>query len=204
MQSSLLRRSSTAILPHKRTSLFKLPYLLIQVALVIAVAGCERTGGGTIGPGVAVPDIQYKTLSGETLGLRSFRGKAVVLNFLASWCAPCESEMPALNALHRMIKDHDATVVAIGVDDDPGRLKEFAQRTQIEFPLLVDTSGHSHRFFKIAGFPETVLLDKSGTVMMTPDVVGAGASSEPVVKFVGPRDWDNPYFAELMRKIASR
>lgn len=174
-------------------------------AFVCASAiSCERSGGGTIGPGVQVPDVQYVTLDGEKRSLSEFRGNVVVLNFLASWCAPCQKEMPALNKLHEEIQKFGGTVVAIGVDDNPGSLKDFAAKTALKFPLLVDKDGHSNRFFQISGFPETVLLDRKGRVLMTPDITGEGASGEPVVKFVGPRDWDNPYFVELVRNIAAR
>ncbi|MCB0328587.1 MAG: TlpA family protein disulfide reductase, partial [Bdellovibrionales bacterium] len=88
------------------------------------------------------PELVLTDLEGNAKNLADYNGKLVVLNFLASWCKPCEEEMPSLNRLQALMKD-SLQIVAIGVEDDDDALREFRDRANVQFPFLHDKSGYS-------------------------------------------------------------
>jgi TolB-like protein/thiol-disulfide isomerase/thioredoxin/Tfp pilus assembly protein PilF len=93
----------------------------------------------SIEPGYPAPAFSLPVLgSGEPLSLESLRGKVVLLNFWATWCKPCEDEMPAMESLYRMLGSQGFELVAVSVDDDPQRVEEFTARLGLTFPVLLD------------------------------------------------------------------
>ena len=109
-----------------------------------------------------------KDPSGAEVALAGFRGKTVVLNFWATWCAPCVEEMPELAQLHDEIAARNATVLGIGIDS-PSKIREFADKTPVSYPLLiggVDGTELGRQLGNPSGaLPYTVVIDEKGRVI---------------------------------------
>jgi cytochrome c biogenesis protein CcmG/thiol:disulfide interchange protein DsbE len=123
---------------------------------------------------------------GGAVKLSEFKGKWVMLNYWATWCAPCRDEMPSMEMLNRRL-GKDLVMVAVSVDDDVGQIARFFGDTKPTFTVLWDNTKASARAYGTSKFPETYLIDPEGNV---------------AAKFTGPRDWYNQgtvqYFNEVM------
>lgn len=116
------------------------------------------------------PDFELLDASGRAVSVDSFDGRAFLVNFWASWCAPCVDEMPMLSQLHRDYAGRDFAVVGIALDD-PQRAQEFAQELQVEYPVLfgrADAMRVGRRYGNREGMlPYSVLVDAGGIIRWT-------------------------------------
>ncbi len=167
-----------------RKEIFTTPLLLLTVVAAFLLYGCSDSRRG-IYPGEIAPDIVGTDLNGQPLALHAVPGKVVLVNFWATWCAPCVAELPALQSLYTRLKDRGFTIVGVAVDDLPGEVKAMAERYGLTYPILLDPTGKSKRLFELKGFPESFVLDAQHKVMIVPDP-GDGT---PVTKIIGPREW---------------
>lgn len=155
------------------------------------VAGCSRRAETGLYPGDTPPDFALPTISGdgtETVKLSDLKGRVVLVNFWASWCGPCVSELPAMERLYTRLKDRGLVIIGVGVDDQPESLVEFQRKFGLTFPLLVDESGEVKTRYKLSGVPETFIVDREGKLALVPDP----EDGIPTVRIVGPRVWDSP------------
>lgn len=121
----------------------------------------------------AVPDLFAAALTapdGTPRGLSAFKGRVLVVNFWASWCAPCVREMPTLSGLARQYADKGVQFVGIGVDSQKN-VQSFLQKVPVDYPIFVSGFGGTdiaRRFGNAAGgLPFTVIIDANGTVRST-------------------------------------
>ncbi len=99
------------------------------------------------------------------LSLASLRGKAVVLNFWASWCVPCKAEVPRLEAAWRRWSSQGVVVVGIDAQDFSGDAKRFARKLGITYPIVHDGPGKTVDSYGVTGFPETFFVDRRGRLV---------------------------------------
>jgi thiol-disulfide isomerase/thioredoxin len=153
-------------------------YLPVVVAVLAALvlAGCGRdlppsalVGVESIAPAdrQPMPALSGTTLDGSHLDLADLRGRVVVLNAWASWCAPCREEIPAFAALSGTADPADVAVVGLNVDDDPASASAFADEFAMAYPSIVDADGAD--LATIPGvppkaIPSTVIIDRQGRV----------------------------------------
>jgi cytochrome c biogenesis protein CcmG/thiol:disulfide interchange protein DsbE len=123
-----------------------------------------------VGPGAAAPNFVAVTVndSGVTApkGIDAYRGKPILLNIWATWCAPCREEMPRIEQLHRELADSGLVVIAISIDN-PGMadaIREFRKEMKLSFEILYDESGKIRDDYQTVGVPETFLIDRQGVV----------------------------------------
>jgi peroxiredoxin len=114
--------------------------------------------------GKAAPDFSLKDLAGTTVGLSDFKGKVVVLDFWAVWCAPCRKEMPIFEKLHREFDGKDAAVVTIDVDEPRATPAQYMKDEKLTFPVLIAQGTKIVEEYGVAAFPTTVVVDGEGKV----------------------------------------
>jgi peroxiredoxin len=129
----------------------------LLVVLVIALAACGAPAGSRQAPDLALPD-----LSGKTVNLAALRGKPVLLNFWATWCAPCREEMPALESLFRRSGGKFA-VVGVSIDEDSSLVPSFATKHGLTFPLLI-ADRKVVASYSVRGLPTAYLIDAEGRI----------------------------------------
>ncbi len=121
------------------------------------------------------PDFTLPTLSGAPIRLADLRGHVVLLNFWATWCVPCRTEMPSLEALYQRQKDAGLAVLAVNLDMlSTAGVEAFVQEVAVTFPIVLDPSWSTAQVYRVVGLPTTYLIDRAGNV---------------VVREVGERDW---------------
>ena len=109
----------------------------------------------------------FKTLDGQSLSLASLQGQVVVLNFWASWCAPCRKELPALDALQASIAGQGGRVVAISIDNDRQNVARFTRTHALKLPIVHDGPDGLARELDLQAIPFTLVLDREGAVAFT-------------------------------------
>ena len=99
------------------------------------------------------------------LSLASLKGKAVVLNFWASWCAPCRDEVPVLEKAWRQQRHRGLVVIGVDQQDLSGDARAFAKKYGISYPIVRDGPGHVVAKYGLTGVPETFFVSKSGKLV---------------------------------------
>jgi thiol-disulfide isomerase/thioredoxin/outer membrane lipoprotein-sorting protein len=125
--------------------------------------------------GQAAPYFTLTDLTGAKVSLQSLRGKAVLLNFWASWCGPCRAEMPHLEKLHHEYKNKGVTI--LGIDDEEADVaKDFLRRYGYTFNTLIDAEKQVSRLYRISGIPQSFFITKDGKIAAY--VLGTRGESE--------------------------
>ncbi|MEX2616843.1 MAG: TlpA disulfide reductase family protein [Alphaproteobacteria bacterium] len=142
-------------------------------------------------PLLPAPDVEFLNAAGEALTLSAFRGKVVLVNFWATWCAPCIREMPSLDRLKAKIGDNDFEIVAISEDRKGAEVAiPFLKKLGIEnFTSYFDTRMKLARGFGLIGMPTTYLIDREGNIV--------GSLS-------GTAEWDSPEAVATVRELLDR
>jgi thiol-disulfide isomerase/thioredoxin len=135
-----------------------------------------------------LPPLAFQTLSGEETTLEAFKGKVVVLNLWATWCAPCREEMPSLDRLQARFADQPVVVLALSVDRaGPERVQAFLDEVGVErLHVYRDPKATATRALKVPGLPATILVDREGRE--------AG-------RVLGIAAWDGPQAVEAVQRL---
>ena len=123
--------------------------------------------------GQPAPALVARTFAGNTVDLAALRGKVVVLNFWASWCAPCRAEMPELDALYAQYRERGLVVLGLSVDDPHDRREAARTAQAFGYPLGMLTAATANGFGQPLGVPTTYLIAADGTLSQI--LVGQGA-----------------------------
>ena len=97
--------------------------------------------------------------------LSDYRGKVVLLNFWASWCAPCRDESPLLQRWHERIRSKGGTVLGVNVLDVRSDARAFVEEYGLTYPMLRDGGSDSSEAFGVVGYPETFVIDRGGRIV---------------------------------------
>ena len=156
------------------------PCLILPVLLL--VAGCDRGSHphqtGRIAPDFTVSD------GARTVHLADYRGKVVVLNFWATWCAPCIEELPSLTAMQQKLPQ--VQVLAVSTDEDAAAYRSFLAENKLGLVTVEDTAQHSNALYGTFRYPETYVIDRHGVIQR---------------KFIGAQNWTNPEILEYLSRL---
>ena len=160
------------------------------IAAGVAYSGAFRVVESRVAPGAPAPDFRAVTLDAHpvTRGIADYRGQVVLLNLWATWCGPCELEMPSIQALHNDYAKSGLKVVAVAVDD-PGfeqRVRDFVQRKGLTFEILHEGSGKIESDYEARGIPATYLIGRDGLIRK---------------RVAGASDWNSPANRALVAQL---
>jgi peroxiredoxin len=113
--------------------------------------------------GYMAPDFTLENLDGSAVRLSEWRGKPVLINFWATWCGPCEVEMPAIEAIYTAQRETGFVVLAIAVDDSAENVQRFAEKHGLSFQPLLD-DGMVARDYLVFGLPTSFFVGVDGTI----------------------------------------
>ena len=131
--------------------------------------------------GFTAPDFTLETFDNQSFTLSELRGNAVLVNFWASWCPPCRSEMPAMQRVYEDLQDQGFIILAVNSthQDNLGDAITFAQVRNLRFPILLDRDGSAGAAYDVRSLPTSFFIDPQGTIQ---DVVVGGPMSEALLR----------------------
>ena len=142
----------------------------------------DPVGRGSRAPAFSLPQLPDH----DEVSLASLRGQVVLLNFWATWCEPCEREMPAMQRLYERLAPGGLHLLAVSVDDDAETANRFRERLRLTFDVLWDPDKRVSDAYQAYKYPETLLIGRDGVV---------------VERYIGPRDWDSPLYEARLRHL---
>ncbi len=163
----------------------KIIYIFI-VALLLStsvIAGSELMTPVSGSP--KAKSFSLDSVNGETIDLDDYKGKFVLLNFWATWCAPCRKEMPAMNNLHKQLNGRGFEVVGVHVGPSLAGVKKFLKAVPVSFTILLDKD-MSLASWGVRGLPTTYLINPEGKL---------------VYKATGEREWDSSGMIEFLNGL---
>ncbi|MFO0687106.1 MAG: TlpA disulfide reductase family protein [Myxococcota bacterium] len=201
--------SDPAAAERSRGALFLLVALFAAAALWFVIGSAESAapvGRGAPAPDFALPrwmppasgaaaDSAADPASGAgapgdpssgEFELASTSGRVVLVNFWATWCEPCEQEMPAMQRLYARLPRDRFELVAISIDEEPEKIAGFVERYGLTFPILMDPGKKVAGAYQTMGVPESLLVDRDGRI---------------VERYVGPREWDAPEYVARIESL---
>lgn len=122
----------------------------------------------------------------SAMALSSQLGRVVLINFWATWCEPCEREMPAMERLYQALAGEQFELIAVAIDDNEAEVRAFQERYQLSFPMLLDPARAVYGEYQTMGVPESLLVDRDGRI---------------VERYVGPREWDATSYVDRIREL---
>lgn len=135
----------------------------MATALLLAISLSFQAGAA--GVGVSAPGFQLKDLAGHTVRLSDYRGKVVVINFWATWCAPCLAEMPELVKLQRDYKEKGIQVIGVAAATDRrSKALKIKRRLTLNYPVVIGTKRLESAYGIDDVLPLTVVVDRNGII----------------------------------------
>jgi cytochrome c biogenesis protein CcmG, thiol:disulfide interchange protein DsbE len=117
-----------------------------------------------IGTGSMAPEIGLKDMAGRAVSMRALKGKVVLVDFWASWCAPCREELPVLEALYKKYRGQGFEVVAVNQDQSADNVRKFLNSTPLSFSVVHDRGGSVASRYAPTKMPSSFILDRKGIV----------------------------------------
>lgn len=194
--------SDPAAAERSRGALFLLVAIFAAAALWFVIGSEESAGPvvrGAKAPGFSLSRWQpaagqsaagaseeAASAASSSLDLESLAGRVVLVNFWATWCEPCEQELPAMQRLYARLPRDRFELVAISIDEEPEKIGEFVERYALSFPIATDPAKKVAGAYQTMGVPESLLVDPKGRI---------------VERYVGPREWDAPEYVARIEAL---
>jgi cytochrome c biogenesis protein CcmG, thiol:disulfide interchange protein DsbE len=150
--------------------------LRVPLCLMLLLGTVVSGAAETLDIGQPAPELALTDLAGNTHRLSEYRGKGVLLNFWATWCVPCRTEMPSMEGVYHDLSQKGLVVLAVNLDAGTrAPVDDFVKELALTFPILLDSPGTSTRTFRVFGLPTSYLIDRNGRL---------------TGREVGARDWN--------------
>ncbi len=131
-------------------------------------------------------EFELQDLAGKDVKLSSLKGKVVFLNFWATWCGPCRTEMPSMQRMYEKLKGEGLEILAVDLQEGKDQVQSFARELGLSFPILLDSTGKVGAHYNARAIPTTYLFDRKGFI---------------IAFVVGAREWDTPEMLETLRRV---
>jgi peroxiredoxin len=138
----------------------------VLLAALIALPTFDGWSMGSRVPavGMQAEDFRLTDLEGKQQSLSQYRGKIVLVNFWATWCKPCTTEMPAMQTIYDKLRDKGFVVLAVNELEDDAKVREHIKQYGHTFPVLMDHDNKVANQFGVFGLPVSVFLDEKGVI----------------------------------------
>ena len=143
--------------------------VFVGFVLLAALTALPAFDGWSMGSrvpavGMQAEDFQLADLDGKTQSLSQYRGKIVLVNFWATWCKPCTTEMPAMQKIYDKLRDKGFVVLAVNELEDDAKVREHIKQYGHTFPVLMDHDNKVANQFGVFGLPVSVFIDEKGVI----------------------------------------
>jgi len=165
--------------------------IVTALGVAIAVGMALSPDVRPVRPGSEAPDFQALNLeNSETVRLSDHEGEVILLNLWATWCPPCEREMPSMQQLHETLGPAGLKIIAVSLDaTDPADVLEWVQERSLTFDIWHNRDGRLEGLYQTTGLPESFVIDRDGTI---------------VKKEIGAREWDSPSQVAFFERLLAR
>jgi peroxiredoxin len=160
--------------------------LLLAVACTVPALAAGRLVAGSNEP---APALALRDLDGNEVRLDGFKGRTIVVNFWATWCAPCVAEMPSLRRLRSALAPSGVEVIAVNLQENAARIRPFAEKLGLDFPIVRDHDGSVTRAWAVRVFPTTFVV---------------GPDQRIALVAIGDVEWDAPDVLSQVRAVARK
>ena len=137
----------------------------------------EGTGIQVVSEGIDPINFTLPLPDGTKITLSQLKGKVVFLNFWATWCGPCRSEMPSMEAVYQRLKNRGFEILAVNLGDSKGKVTEFINEYKLNFPAVLDEKSITGSQYNIRAIPTTFIIDRRGLI---------------IARLVGSINWNTP------------
>lgn len=142
---------------------FRVTGLMLMAGLILAA---QEPASEVTKVGQEVPDFSVKTVEGDTIHIRDLRGRTVLINFFATWCGPCNREMPHLEKdIWQVYKDRPFTVLSIAREHTMEETRNFREEKALSFPMAPDPDRSVYHLFATKYIPRNILVDPEGLIV---------------------------------------
>jgi peroxiredoxin len=114
--------------------------------------------------GGPAPQFALAALSGQQAALSQYKGQVVMVNFWATWCGPCQQEMPLLDQMYKKYKPAGFTLIGVNVDKESAPVKDLMARKPVSFPVLLDPANQVSKAYHVDEMPSSVIIDRKGEI----------------------------------------
>ncbi len=137
----------------------------------------------------AAPALQLRDLAGKTHDLKDYRGQVVMVQFWATYCAPCIKEMPSMVRLEARLAGKPFAILAVDMGETDAEVKDFLGKVKTDFTVLMDNDGKALSAWKVFVAPSTFLIDARGNIRYT---------------LQGGAEWDAPEYERAIREMLAK
>jgi thiol-disulfide isomerase/thioredoxin len=153
----------------------------------------QTVSAATARPGAPAPQIALPVVGGGTSDLSAERGKVVLVNFWATWCEPCKSEMPGLQQLAQELRDQPFRLYSVDLQEEPTQIEAFERDYGLSLYAIMDQDGDATRAYGVRALPSTFLIDRRGVLHL--QRLGPLAAGGPETA------WSEPWLADQVRAL---
>jgi peroxiredoxin len=171
-----------------RTQWLVVGAILAGLISLLGVGAVLTSDMQLVGPGTRAPGFRaVRIATRDTVTLADYEGEILLLNVWATWCRPCEEEMPSIQRLHDTLAPSGLTIVAVSIDaSKTEKVLEWVQERGLTFNILHDQSGRIERTYQTTGVPESYVIDRDGVI---------------VKRVIGALEWDAPAQVAFFRRL---
>jgi peroxiredoxin len=171
-----------------RAQWFSVALIVVALVALLVIGATVGAGRGPVSVGSEAPYFEaVNVATGDTVVLQDYQGKVVLLNIWATWCKPCEEEMPSMQRLYEALGPSGLEIVAVSIDrSDSEMVRDWVQERGLTFDVLHDPEGRIERTYQTTGVPESFVIDQNGVL---------------VKRQIGAYEWDQPTITVIFRQL---
>src|ERR1700719_617796 len=131
------------------------------IAAIVIASTAFAASGDASGP---APAFTLTALTGQQGALSQYKGQVVMVTSWATWCGPCQQEMPLLDQMYKKYKPAGFTLIGVNVDKEAPAVKELLARKPVSFPVLLDPANQVSKAYHVDEMPSSVIIDRKGQI----------------------------------------